>query len=84
MIRKCSFYQFLMKRRESKQLHKNRKRQAQMLSFGKFAHRLVQTASYYTGARISRISEAYTTKTCGRCGLFIHRDVIKRVRVWSV
>jgi transposase len=30
--------------------------------------RLVQTATFYPGAKILRGSEAYTSMTCGRCG----------------
>ena len=44
------------------------KRRSQMLSFGKFAHRLVQTSTWYSGKRILRGSEAYTSKQCGACG----------------
>jgi transposase len=44
------------------------KRRMQMLSFGQFANRLIQTSTGYQGAVIKRGSEAYTSKQCGKCG----------------
>jgi transposase len=45
------------------------KRRLQALAFFKFKERLVQTASFYSGTRVLRGTEAYTSKTCGRCGV---------------
>ena len=50
------------------------RRQAQMLRFGAFAERLVQTATQYPGRQIRRGSEAYTSMQCGWCG-FLHRKL---------
>ena len=44
------------------------KRRIQKLSFGLFASRLVQTSTVYSGSKIVRGSEAYTSKQCGQCG----------------
>jgi putative transposase len=44
------------------------KRRMQLLRFGKFTDRLVQTASDYPEAVVLRLSEAYTSVTCGLCG----------------
>ena len=44
------------------------KRRIQKLSFGLFASRLVQTSTMYSGSKIVRGSEAYTSKQCGQCG----------------
>ena len=52
----------------SSRLHRWTKRRLLMLAFGKFGPRLVQTATFYPGAKILRGSEAYTSMTCGRCG----------------
>lgn len=54
--------------RQGGNLHKRVKRRAQALSFGKFAQRLVETATWYPGSKIVRGSEAYTSKQCGQCG----------------
>ena len=37
-------------------------------TFGQFAQRLIETATWYPGSKIVRGSEAYTSKQCGRCG----------------
>jgi transposase len=50
-------------------LHASTKHRSMMLRHGKFAERLVQTASRYEGSRIIRGSEAYTSKQCGACGV---------------
>jgi ribosomal protein L37AE/L43A len=39
-----------------------------ILRHGKFAERLVQTATQYEGSKVLRGSEAYTSKQCGACG----------------
>jgi putative transposase len=39
------------------------------LSHYKFQQRLIQKAQQYTDCRVIICSEAYTTKTCGRCGV---------------
>jgi transposase len=44
------------------------KRRLMMLAFGKFGPRLVQTATFYPDSKVLRGSEAYTSKTCGKCG----------------
>jgi transposase len=44
------------------------KRRANTLSFFKFAQRLVQTSTFYSGTVVYRGSEAYTSRQCGRCG----------------
>ena len=44
------------------------KRRVQMYSYGAFANRLVQTASFYPSRSVIRCSEAYTSKQCGSCG----------------
>ena len=54
--------------RTGHKLHKSTKHRSMMLRHGMFAQRLVQTASQYTGSRIVRGSEAYTSKQCGACG----------------
>ena len=54
--------------RKGHRLHRTVKRRSQALSFGKFASRLVETATWYPTTRVLRGSEAYTSKQCGRCG----------------
>jgi transposase len=51
-----------------KGLHRSVKRRAQMLAFGQFGRRLVETATMYKNRTILRGSEAYTSKQCGSCG----------------
>jgi len=51
-----------------KGLHRSVKRRAQMLAFGQFGRRLVETATMYKNRTILRGSEAYTSKQCGACG----------------
>ena len=51
-----------------KGLHRSVKRRTQMLAFGKFGSRLVETATMYKNRTILRGSEAYTSKQCGACG----------------
>jgi transposase len=55
--------------REGRKLHASTKRRAMMLRHGKFAERLVQTATQYEGSKVLRGSEAYTSKQCGACGV---------------
>jgi len=55
--------------REGRKLHASTKQRTMMLRHGKFAERLVQTATQYQGSRILRGSEAYTSKQCGACGV---------------
>jgi hypothetical protein len=55
--------------RRGKRLSKRVKRRIQALSFGKFASRVLETATWYPESRIVRGSEAYTSKQCGRCGV---------------
>jgi hypothetical protein len=54
---------------KGKKLESSVKLRAQMLRFGAFAQRLVQTASFYPDSRVLRLSEAYTSKQCGVCGV---------------
>jgi transposase len=61
-----------------KGLHRSVKRRAQILAFGKFGSRLVETSTMYKNRTILRgalaraqAPEAYTSKQCGACG-FIH------------
>jgi putative transposase len=54
--------------RKGNRLNKRVKQRSQALSFGKFAQRLIETATWYPGSKIVRGSEAYTSKQCGRCG----------------
>ena len=49
-------------------LHAGTKKRSMMLRHGMFAERLVQTSTDYTGSRVLRCSEAYTSKQCGACG----------------
>jgi hypothetical protein len=51
-----------------KGLHRSVKRRAQMLAFGQFGRRLVETSTMYKNRTILRGSEAYTSKQCGACG----------------
>jgi transposase len=51
-----------------KTLHRSVKRRAQMLAFGQFGRRLVETSTMYKNRTILRGSEAYTSKQCGACG----------------
>lgn len=44
------------------------KRRSQVLRFGLFAQRLIQTCTKYKNKRIIRGSEAYTSIQCGLCG----------------
>ena len=44
------------------------KRRLNTLSFYQFRLRLLDTLQFYQGAEIHTGSEAYTSKTCGRCG----------------
>lgn len=55
--------------RKGHKLHASTKQRSMMLRHGKFAQRLVQTATQYEGSRILRGSEAYTSKQCGACGV---------------
>jgi putative transposase len=50
-------------------LHASVKRRCQMLAFGKFKSRLVETSTFYPGRRVISGSEAYTSKQCGVCGV---------------
>jgi transposase len=55
--------------REGRKLHASTKQRSMMLRHGKFAERLVQTATQYAGSKVLRGSEAYTSKQCGACGV---------------
>jgi transposase len=44
------------------------KLQANALSMGQFATRLVETSTFYKGRRVLRGAESYTSKQCGSCG----------------
>jgi hypothetical protein len=44
------------------------KRPVQMYSYGAFANRLVQTASFYLSRTVIWCPGAYTGKQCGSCG----------------
>ena len=54
---------------QSKTLPAIVKKRANLLKFGVFASRLMQTSTKYPGSTLLRGSEAYTTKQCGNCGL---------------
>lgn len=49
-------------------LNKKVKRRLNMLSFYKFSTRLAETSTFYTGRKIQRFTEAYTSMQCGQCG----------------
>ena len=53
---------------KGKRLTASTKKSIQLLSFGKFASRVVQTATRYPESSVVRGSEAYTSKQCGLCG----------------
>ena len=54
---------------QSKTLPAIVKKRANLLKFGVFASRLMQTSTKYPGSTLIRGSEAYTTQQCGNCGL---------------
>jgi transposase len=54
--------------RQGTGLPKSVKRRSQMLSFGQFRRRLIETSSAYANTKILTGSEAYTSKQCGACG----------------
>jgi transposase len=58
-----------MSRKMGRKIGKQVVKRMQALSFYKFSQRLKQVASLYPGCTILRGSEAYTSKTCGKCGV---------------
>lgn len=68
-----AFESHKMSKREGRRIHKSTVRSMLTWAHYRFRQRLIFKATEYPGVEVKIVTEEYTSKTCGKCGVLHHK-----------